>query len=67
VVARRGAADTLPGEEPGSQVPPLRPTEPPASCDSSVVGRNSQVACHLYDPTLNPEGPPESLEFENVN
>jgi peptide/nickel transport system ATP-binding protein len=27
----------------------------------------SQVACHLYDPTLNPEGPPQSLEFEDVD
>lgn len=27
----------------------------------------SHVACHLYDPTLNPEGPPENLESEYVN
>ena len=25
------------------------------------------VACHLYDATLNPEGPPESLESEHVD
>src|SRR5437588_7654987 len=67
VVARGGAADTLSGIRPGAQVPPLRLTEPQASCDSSVVSRNSQVACHLYDPTLNPEGPPESMEFEDVD
>jgi oligopeptide/dipeptide ABC transporter ATP-binding protein len=62
----RGVADTL-RAEPESQVLPLRLTEPQASCDSSVVSRNTQVACHLYDPTLNPEGPPESLEFEDVD
>ena len=27
----------------------------------------SHVACHLYDPILNPEGPPENLESEYVN
>lgn len=27
----------------------------------------SHVACHLYDPMLNPEGPPENLESEYVN
>ncbi len=27
----------------------------------------THVACHLYDAALNPEGPPESLESENVN
>ncbi len=62
----RGVADAL-RAEPESQVLPLRLTEPQASCDSSVVSRNTQVACHLYDPTLNPEGPPESLEFEDVD
>jgi peptide/nickel transport system ATP-binding protein len=36
--------------------------------DSLSVGRQViHVACHLYDATLNPEGPPESLESENVN
>jgi len=33
----------------------------------SVGGRGTQVACHLYDAKLNPEGPPESLEPEYVN
>jgi peptide/nickel transport system ATP-binding protein len=50
-----------------SHVLPPRLTEPQASCDSSVVSRNSQAACHLYDPMLNPEGPPENLESEYVN
>src|SRR5712692_5177969 len=36
--------------------------------DSSSAGKRvTHVACHLYDATLNPEGPPESLESENVN
>jgi len=36
--------------------------------DSLSAGkRGTHVACHLYDATLNPEGPPESLESENVN
>jgi len=36
--------------------------------DSLSAGKRvTQVACHLYDATLNPEGPPESLESENVN
>ena len=36
--------------------------------DSLSAGKRvTNVACHLYDATLNPEGPPESLEPENVN
>src|SRR6266700_2674074 len=36
--------------------------------DSVSAGKRvTHVACHLYDATLNPEGPPESLESENVN
>ncbi len=36
--------------------------------DSLSAGKRvTHVACHLYDATLNPEGPPESLESENVN
>ena len=36
--------------------------------DSLSAGKPvTHVACHLYDATLNPEGPPESLESENVN
>jgi peptide/nickel transport system ATP-binding protein len=36
--------------------------------DSLSAGKRvTHVACLLYDATLNPEGPPESLESENVN
>ena len=52
-------------------VPALLPvTREGVRIDSGIspVGEAAtQVACHLYDAKLNPEGPPESLESENVN
>ena len=45
----------------------LAPPRGGAEDSLSDVEQASQVACHLYDAKLNPEGPPESLEFTNVN
>ena len=50
---------TYEGAKRSIEAPPL---------DSLSSGKQlTHVACHLYDAALNPEGPPESLESENVN
>jgi peptide/nickel transport system ATP-binding protein len=60
----RGEGVLAPPSDPGRDTladvlaPPSEPID--SSRDSA---RESQVACHLYDPTLNPDGPPESLEY----
>ena len=46
----------LPLASEGTEMPPVE-----------TGGQGTCVACHLYDAELNPEGPPRSLESEDVN